>query len=348
MKPISMHERPARPAGPSTSKKEPLPIGASTGSGRCQVGIGTESPCGRPAATEILDVLFCERCAQEQEDYFAIGELTQAPRGRRVVAGSLGGDTKIPHSRAGVKRWRRSRGTVAKRGKISYLLVVLVLASALASAACGGTEQARGESAATGAKAEQERGAKERPRTTKAIAGGNETDRAVARAGDAEARAGGAAARADDAKAVAGDAKARVGNTSVVGDGREDAPEGNVEEKNGPQEVTLRITGELGTRFSGGCSVGGEERSLSGRTPERYAFEPRGKKLECEVRKGGEGALEIVFADGESVRSVQRTNAGESTTRFVYSNGGISSSTSSVSVGRTITSSGGSSPDGPP
>ncbi|MDQ3636800.1 MAG: hypothetical protein M3426_02225, partial [Actinomycetota bacterium] len=184
--------------------------------------------------------------------------------------------------------------------------------------------------------------------TTKAIAGGNETDRAVARAGDAEARAGGAAARADDAKAVAGDAKARVGNTSVVGDGREDAPEGNVEEKNGPQEVTLRITGEPGTRFSGGCSVGWEERSLNGRTPERYAFEPRGKKLECEVRKGGEGALEIVFADGESVRSVQRTNAGESTTRFVYSNGGISSSTSSVSVGRTITSSGGSSPDGPP
>jgi len=237
---------------------------------------------------------------------------------------------------------------VVKGGKISFLLVVLVLASALASAACGGSEQARGELAATGAKAGKERGAKERPRTTEAIARGSETDRAVARAGDAGARAGGAVARADDAKAGAGDAEARAGITTVVDNGRKDAQGGNLEKNNGPQKVTLRITGDPGTGFTGACSVGGKKRSLNGRTPERYAFEPRGKKLECEVRKEGEGALEIIFADGESVRSVQRTNADESTVRFVYSNSGISSSTSSVSMGRTITSSGGSSWDGYP
>jgi hypothetical protein len=44
----------------------------------CEVRSGTESPCLRPAAVEIRGVPFCERCAREQEAYFAIGELTQA------------------------------------------------------------------------------------------------------------------------------------------------------------------------------------------------------------------------------------------------------------------------------
>ena len=348
VKSISVHEQHAEPAGPSTLKKESLPIGASAGSGRCQVGTGTDSPCGRPAATKLLDVLFCERCAREQEDYFAIGELTQAPRGRRAVTGSLERDTNMLRSQAIVKRWRRSRRRVAKGGKVPFLLVVLVLGSVLASAACGGTEQARGESAATGAKAEQEKGAKERLRTTEAIAGGNETDRAVARAGDVVARAGGAA-RADDVKAGAGDAEARSGSTAVVVSGREDVYEGDVEGKDGPQKVTLRIGGDSGTRFSGACSVGGEERTLNGRAPERYAFETRGKKFECEVRKESEGALGIIFSDGDGARSVQRTDAGEGTVGFAYSSSGISSLTSSsVSVDQTVTTSGGSSSDGSP
>ena len=318
------------------------------GSGRCQVRTGAGSPCGRPAATEVLGVPFCERCAREQEDYFAIGELTQAPRGRRAVTGSLGRDTETPHSQANVKRWRHSRRTVVKGGKISFLLVVLVLASALASAACGGSEQARGELAATGAKAEPERGAKERPQDVEARVRGNATDRALALAGDAVARADGVAARADGARASTRDAKARAGSTAIVDNGWGRAQEGNVEKNDGPQKVTLRITGDPETRFSGACSVGEEERSLNGRTPERYAFEPRGKTLECRVRKESEGALEIVFADGEGVRSVQRTNAGESTVGFVYSDSGISSSTSSVSMGRIVTSSGGSSSDDSP
>lgn len=347
MKPISTQERTARPAGPSASKKEPLPIAASAGSERCQVGTDTDSPCGRPAAIEVLGVLFCERCAREQEDYFAIGELTQIPRGRRAVPGGLVRDARTPPSRGSAKRLRRSRGTAAKRDKVPFLLIVLVF-SALASAACGATEQARGESAAAGPQAEPERGAKERPQDVEARVRGNATDRALALAGDAVARADGVAARADGARASTRDAKARAESTAIVGNGWGRDEEGNVEKNDGPQKVTLRITGDPETRFSGACSVGEEERSLNGRTPQRYAFEPRGKTLECRVRKESEGALEIVFADGEGVRSVQRTNAGESTVGFVYSDSGISSSTSSVSMGRIVTSSGGSSSDDSP
>jgi hypothetical protein len=49
--------------------------------GCCQVRSMTESPCPRRAEVEILGVAFCEPCAREQEAYFAIGELTDYPRG---------------------------------------------------------------------------------------------------------------------------------------------------------------------------------------------------------------------------------------------------------------------------
>src|SRR5215203_5463158 len=48
---------------------------------RCQVRSGTDLPCQRPAWIEIGGIPFCEPCAREQEAYFAIGELTDYPRG---------------------------------------------------------------------------------------------------------------------------------------------------------------------------------------------------------------------------------------------------------------------------
>jgi hypothetical protein len=48
------------------------------GLGSCQVRSETESPCLHPAAVEIEGIPFCERCARDQEAYFAVGELTQA------------------------------------------------------------------------------------------------------------------------------------------------------------------------------------------------------------------------------------------------------------------------------
>jgi hypothetical protein len=45
--------------------------------GQCQVGSRTDHPCPRQAVVEIRGVPFCERCAREQEAYFAIGEMSR-------------------------------------------------------------------------------------------------------------------------------------------------------------------------------------------------------------------------------------------------------------------------------
>ena len=51
---------------------------ATTERGQCRVRSETDHPCPRPAVVKICGVPFCERCAREQEAYFAVGELTQA------------------------------------------------------------------------------------------------------------------------------------------------------------------------------------------------------------------------------------------------------------------------------
>ena len=51
---------------------------ATTELGPCGVRSGTDHPCPRPAAVRICGVPFCQRCAREQEAYFAVGELTKA------------------------------------------------------------------------------------------------------------------------------------------------------------------------------------------------------------------------------------------------------------------------------
>ncbi len=48
------------------------------GLGTCQVRSGAARPCDRPATAKLQGMPFCERCAREQETYFAIGELTEA------------------------------------------------------------------------------------------------------------------------------------------------------------------------------------------------------------------------------------------------------------------------------
>jgi len=61
--------------------KEGLLIEEAAKRERCQVRSGTDSPCQRSAVVEIGGIPFCEPCAREQEAYFAIGELTDYPRG---------------------------------------------------------------------------------------------------------------------------------------------------------------------------------------------------------------------------------------------------------------------------
>jgi hypothetical protein len=107
------------------------------------------------------------------------------------------------------------------------------------------------------------------------------------------------------------------------------------------RKVTLEIRGERGTRFSGTCSIGGEDRSFGGRVSESYSYELGGKKLECEIRKDGPGTLEVVLAAGDEVRSVHRqTGAGSGIIRLTYSGDGASGVSSSQSqVSSTLDSS---------
>ena len=143
----------------------------------------------------------------------------------------------------------------------------------------------------------------------------------------ADARAG------DGAVARAGDAVARAGAGAVTRAGDVEA-RANDDSEHPARKVTLDIRGERGTRFSGTCSIGGEDRRIGGRVPESYSYELSGKKLECEIRKDGPGTLEAVLAAGDCVRSVHRqTGAGSGFIRLTYSGDGASSVSSSQSQG---------------
>ena len=50
---------------------------------QCRMRTGTNNLCLRPAVVKVRGIPFCEPCAREQEAYFAIGELTEAPEGLR-------------------------------------------------------------------------------------------------------------------------------------------------------------------------------------------------------------------------------------------------------------------------
>jgi hypothetical protein len=276
-----------------------------------------------------------------------VGELTQVPRGREPrgdVAATRARRTHSPRA-AEVLRRLRERATGGKR--VPFLAAVVVAASVFAMAACGGGGQARAGTAVADPASRQNTELRESPQAAKASARGDGDDPFVAKAGDAEVRAGGAGARAGDAKAGTGEAAAQAGGMRITENGPvgvEDSAEG----RDGNREVTLTVTGRPGTKFAGSCSVGGDERAFNGEAPKRYAFELRDEKLECEVRKEGGGTLGILFTDGGSVRSEQRTGAGGGTMGFVYSGVGIvSSQTSSVTVEQSATSSGGSSADNP-
>jgi hypothetical protein len=104
------------------------------------------------------------------------------------------------------------------------------------------------------------------------------------------------------------------------------------------QEATLELNGDSGTEFSGSCTVGDEETEVSGQVPESFSYELDGERLECEISKeSAEDDLEVVFAAGNNVNSVQRISGG--TLKFTYENGRLSSSTSSGSSGSSSSSS---------
>ena len=58
-------------------------IKTTTKQEQCKVRSGTDNPCLRQAVVKVRGIPFCEPCAHEQEAYFAIGELTEAPEDLR-------------------------------------------------------------------------------------------------------------------------------------------------------------------------------------------------------------------------------------------------------------------------
>ncbi len=190
-------------------------------------------------------------------------------------------------------------------GRIPAPLGVILL-SLLVLAICVGCQEASGEQ----------------------LTDGRETDRrAVARAGDVEAIGGRIAAGKGGAVARAGDVVARAGEVEV---------------KENVGEATLEIGGAPGTGFSGACAVGGEEREIRGRVPDRFVYELDGRRLECEIHKRSAGAMEITL-DAGGTDHAQRIGSRGTTVRILYSRGGFSSSiqsssTSSGSTSQTIVS----------
>ncbi len=140
----------------------------------------------------------------------------------------------------------------------------------------------------------------------------------MARAGDAVARAGGG----DEARAGAAVTKAesraesRIQSSGVGGKGTKATLD---------TKATLEIGGDPGTGFSGTCTIGDEEREVSGQVPERFVFEVNGQKLECEIHKRSAGAMNIIL-DAGGADYVQRTGSQRTVVRIVYSGQGYSSS----------------------
>ncbi len=189
------------------------------------------------------------------------------------------------------------------RLKCCKILALLAAISLLALAACTGCEQAMGEQAAR-----EPDGA----RDVRAEARVDGEGGVVARAGDgAVARAGGAEARAGDAIAKAESrAESRIESS---GDG------GRV------REATLEFQGDPETAFSGTCTIGDEEREVSGQVPGHFVFKLDGQKLECEIHKQSTGAMNIVL-DAGGAENMQLTNSQLATVRIAYSGEGYSSS----------------------
>ena len=107
------------------------------------------------------------------------------------------------------------------------------------------------------------------------------------------------------------------------------------------QEAILEIKGDPGTEFSGSCTVGDEEKKISGQAPERFVYELGGQRLGCEIRKDSAGGnLQLVFTAGGNTRAVQQISGG--TINLTYDNGLISFS-SSGSGGQVSSSSSNSS-----
>jgi hypothetical protein len=142
--------------------------------------------------------------------------------------------------------------------------------------------------------------------------------------------------RANDGATHRGNADARDGDSEVENKG---VKRDNTAGSDRIRKVTLEISGDPGTGFSGTCTVGDERKELDGQVPERFVYELDGGQLRCEIQtEDTAGAtLKTVLTAGNA-HYIQQTGTRGATMSFVYSDSGFSSSTVS-SAGATSTSS---------
>ena len=88
----------------------------------------------------------------------------------------------------------------------------------------------------------------------------------------------------------------------------------------GEPEVVIRLEGDPRTTFSGLCSLGAEQKVLSGQVPKRFEFDLKGRRLSCRIEKrdDNKGDLNVVLIAGEATRSVQQTNTPDNVIKVSY------------------------------
>ncbi|WP_119066474.1 hypothetical protein [Rubrobacter indicoceani] len=117
--------------------------------------------------------------------------------------------------------------------------------------------------------------------------------------------------------------------SATGGDQTSDAP---------ASRVLIRFQGEEGTRFSGTCSVNGEEEAVEGAVPERLSYQLAGDgEVSCNLTKEGDGRLRVQLESGDDSSVYEVTEPG-SEISFTYSGSGLSSSTNSSSNSSTSSS----------
>lgn len=147
---------------------------------------------------------------------------------------------------------------------------------------------------------------------------------------DAEVRAGDAVVNGSDVR-IEGGPTVEDGEASVGDDPGEEEVREEADSAPASGEVVMTMKGDEGVAFSGTCSVGGEERQIEGQVPEELTFALDGGKLECEIRKEGEGTLKLSLVAGDD--RVTQSMSGDTTMKLTYSGDGVSSSTTSTGSG---------------
>lgn len=91
--------------------------------------------------------------------------------------------------------------------------------------------------------------------------------------------------------------------------------EGTLGAGSGKPDVTLRVEGDRGIRFSGICTVGKEQTVLTGEVPKQFTYHLEDQKLSCRIQKQDSKnetkneSLRVILLAGDTTRSVQQTNS---------------------------------------